>query len=145
MVSEVPVSKERIYQLKVLFKPPTETTKTYQTTCKCGAVLEYLDLDIQENISGNRVIFCPECLTPIEIDDVTKTISYPKDYYDFKDGVDIENNEINKWIKECVNDCKDNGGVSCRASGNTIVVVIEYEDEYEVIVSKNYSTAEIEK
>lgn len=68
------------------------------------------------------------------------TVNYPKGFYDFSDGVDISNEEINNWIEELISKLeRDELNSVGRASGNTYVKV--YRDDiakYRVVVTKNY-------
>ena len=77
---------------------------------------------------------------------------YPVNFSSFKDGVDIKDNEINKWIKECLDDAekdiKENPGLKKTfgtiSSGNTKVFVevyIQDDNLYTVYVNvtKDYS------
>lgn len=130
--------------MKVLYNPKNDTDFTYQTVCDCGAVLEYTSSDIQKNICRENVVFCPVCLEPVNVLNADDGITYPKDFYHYGNGAQISDSEINEWIKDCIERCKV-GGYSSRASGNTMVTVVEYEDGYEVYVSKNYSSTEIDK
>lgn len=77
---------------------------------------------------------------------------YPDDFFDFKTGGDISNEEINEWIRSCVKDLEEdkNQEYSYTACGNTQVAVFRkfYEDKpelnsYEVMVTKNYQEADI--
>lgn len=72
----------------------------------------------------------------MEVSDVPH---YPEDFYDFSNGVDISDEEINKWIKECVRTLNETyTNYTSISSGNTQVVVYRLDEGYEVIVSKDY-------
>jgi len=57
-----------------------------------------------------------------------KGIKYPDDFYDFRDGKQISNETIQKWIDECIQrlesspSCPDSTYIS---SGNTKVIVFK--------------------
>lgn len=60
--------------------------------------------------------------------------NYPENFSSFKDGVDIKDNEINKWIKECLDKAQQNikenpslkESFRTISSGNTKVFVEVY-------------------
>ena len=64
---------------------------------------------------------------------IKKEIIYPDDFFCFKDGVKISEEEINEWIKEGLHEVIDNRkGSWSIASGDTEVTVEEH-DEGEMI------------
>jgi len=77
--------------------------------------------------------------------------TFPNDFFDFTNGVDCSNGEINAWIKNCINHIKKeikkgvkNPHANSR-TGNSVVVVTAYKqtnDKYtvEVTVSKAYQS-----
>lgn len=72
-------------------------------------------------------------------DDTNKAIpSYPEDFYDSSNGVDISNEEINRWIQECIQAINEGEESYFISSGNTKVSAFKLEDGYEVNVSKGY-------
>ncbi|MCM3387211.1 hypothetical protein M3649_03580 [Ureibacillus chungkukjangi] len=76
-----------------------------------------------------------------------KIPNYPEDFYDFKEGVDIDNKTINEWIKKCINKLEEDKECSSysTSSGNTYVRVFRCSEglKYEVLVSKSHAKAEI--
>lgn len=75
---------------------------------------------------------------------ITKELSFPEDFYKFSTlsdkSNDITDNEINKWIKECIEELKqDNKRTWTQiASGNTRVIVIRENDKFNIYVMKDY-------
>lgn len=71
---------------------------------------------------------------------ITNIPHYPEDFYDFSNGVDINDNQINVWIKQCIDYInEENTNFSFIASGNAKVIVFKFDDgEYEVNVIKDY-------
>jgi hypothetical protein len=77
-------------------------------------------------------------------------VKFPYGFYNFHNGVDISDDEINNWIKKCIDQLENDKEESYAsiASGNTMVIVKRYydynyeEDEnrynYEIIVTKGY-------
>lgn len=68
---------------------------------------------------------------------------YPDDFYDFSDGINIGDSQINRWIKEAIEDLENNSyDYASRASGNMHVHVRRIDEpdtEYEITVSSRYS------
>lgn len=80
-----------------------------------------------------------------------KQIKIPKynteDFYNFANGVDIDNNEINQWIADGLDYINNNDKEAYYSigSGNTTAIILNLLDEYSVIVTKNYQEATIYK
>jgi mRNA-degrading endonuclease RelE of RelBE toxin-antitoxin system len=71
---------------------------------------------------------------------------YPQDYFDFSNGYNIADDQINEWIKEMVEELDDNPecyGLG-KSTGNTYVRV-DRDDvaKYRVFVTKNYQEKSI--
>lgn len=67
-------------------------------------------------------------------------VQFPKDFYHFGqsvDAVDIPDEQIQKWIYEGLRLITDEP-FWITASGNTAIIILNFADEYEVIVAKNY-------
>lgn len=76
--------------------------------------------------------------------------TYPNDFFDFNNGKNISDIEINKWIQECIDNLEKNKQSSSNSvsSGNTLVTVYRVNDsyfKYKACVSKGYYEAEITK
>jgi len=73
-----------------------------------------------------------------------KIPKYPIDFYDFSNGVDVDDKTINKWIKRCIKELEKEpeSNYYYISSGNTLVCVFRNSEEdygkYTVQVSKNY-------
>lgn len=76
---------------------------------------------------------------------------YPDDFYDFRDGNNVSDSTINKWIRECIKYLEENKNEYCsrRASGDTVVHITKqnYENDnsryyYNISVCKGYSDAD---
>lgn len=74
--------------------------------------------------------------------------TYPEEFYDYTNGLNISNEIINEWIKDCIDRLESNieNNHALISSGNTMVEVSRlYYDEnderyyYEVTVAKGYS------
>lgn len=78
-------------------------------------------------------------------------VNYPKRFFSFKDGIEISNSQINAWIKDCIDKLEEDKSQNGYAisSGNTYVQAnrVKMDDNryyYDVMVSKNYETFEID-
>ena len=70
-------------------------------------------------------------------------VEFPTHYYSFSDGVHIDDDTINEWVKECIEEFDPNDENDwCRftGSGDTMVFVskLDEDEEYDVYVCKNY-------
>jgi hypothetical protein len=75
-------------------------------------------------------------------------IRFPEGFYSMHSGVPISHEEINEWIKECIEDLESGEAkdYSYIATGNTMVLVEDIGDEeYEVYVFQGYFSKTIEK
>ena len=123
----------------------------YEITCPhCKSKLAYKFGDIISDSFNDNWIYCPACNTEISIYDnetpTAETIQYPKDFFSYADGVPINDVEINKWVKECVNDLDDDTSYSLRATGDTVVFAYKASEASSlatVIVAKKYQETDI--
>ena len=133
--------------IKVLNKNIDEQ-KLYRQICDmCGAELEFALNDTYIGALGARYVKCPVCGEEImtkECDDIqlnSSNIEFPKHFFE-PDGVDIPNSEINNWVRRCLKIAEESdepyGYFVHTGSGNTMVILMAYEDEYEIIVTKDY-------
>lgn len=80
-----------------------------------------------------------------------------KGYHNFNTGVHVEDSDVNRWVRECIQDIQeqiltgfnDVNPSAHRSSGNTIVTCIAHERDnglYEltVVVAKDYFSAVID-
>ena len=119
----------------------------YEITCPhCRSKIAYTLDDIISDSFNDDWIYCPACNTEISIYDsetpTVETIQYPKDFFSYSDGVPAKDAEINKWVKECLNDLDKNTDYSYRASGDTIVFAYKSDESLPaatVVVAKKVS------
>ena len=141
--------------IKVLNRD-VETPKAYKTICAdCGAELEYGYEDTYEGYAGYRHIKCPMCEYEImceEFDGVklnSRNVEFPKHFYHFGNGVDILDREVQDWVRRCLKQAEEikepYGYFFHTGSGNSMVVLMGYEDEYDIIVAKDYYELSISK
>ena len=133
--------------IKVLNKN-TDEQKLYSQICDmCGAELEFALNDTYIGALGARYVKCPVCGREIMTEECggiqldSSNIEFPKHFFE-PDGVDIPNSEINNWVRRCLKIAEESdepyGYFVHTGSGNTMVILMAYEDEYEIIVTKDY-------
>jgi hypothetical protein len=124
--------------------------KSEQFICEhCNSILEYNKEDIRLN-NNNAVIKCPCCGHECIIETYKCELKFPKDFYQFgisNGSVKIDDEEITLWIKDCINWLENNPNepFRYRGSGNTFLCVFNHEDEYYIMVAKNYFDTSIDK
>lgn len=126
----------------------------------CSSVIAYEwdSLDRHITKSGMSYICCGACHEAIyinendapsdEIDDTPtiNTVQYPKDFYSFENGVPIATDEIDKWIKKCLNCLDKDNDYSCISSGDTAVIAYKSDENSSVatvIVAKKYQETDV--
>ena len=133
--------------IKVLNKNIDEQ-KLYRQICDmCGAELEFALNDTYIGALGARYVKCPVCGEEImteKCDGIqlnSSNIEFPKHFFE-PSGVDIPDSEINNWVRRCLKIAEESdepyGYFVHTGSGNTMVILMAYEDEYEIIVTKDY-------
>lgn len=121
----------------------------------CGSELEYEPIDVYYGSDGSFVD-CPVCGKYVCVNEKGKyhIPIYPnngdEDFYFFADGVDVKDDEINRWIHETCTIYRDASEderkrfVRIHSTGNAIMIAIGYEDPDEpltIYVSKDYAEA----
>ena len=140
--------------MKIIEDKYNKAKETEEYICEeCNSVFEYDDYDIKFNdFKGEEYVICPCCrhkciiFTPV----TENNIEFPKNFYQFgvHDGaIKIDDKEITFWIKDCINWLKNNPNESFkyRGSGDTFLCVFNHEDEYYIMVAKNYFDSHIDK
>ena len=136
--------------MKVIENRYGDKQQEYEITCPhCMSKLAYTFDDIVSDRFEGEYLYCGVCDKEIYLDDgipTAETIQYPKDFFTYADGVPIKDDEINKWVKECVNDLDDDTSYSLRATGNTVVFAYKSDEdasEATVIVAKKYQETDV--
>jgi hypothetical protein len=129
----------------------------------CSSVIAYEwdSLDRHITKSGRSYICCGACHEAIyinenNVDNVSidefdetptiNTVQYPKDFYSFENAVPIKDDEVNKWVNECINDIDKDTDFSYRASGDTFVFAYKSDEDLPsatVIVAKKYQETDV--
>ena len=131
--------------IKVLNKNVEQTF--YRQCCEeCKAELEFAFDDTYEGALGARYLKCPVCgrqnMTEIDTPNLSlNNIKFPLHFFE-PNGVDISDDQINSWVYECLKIAEESdepyGYFVHTGSGNTLVILMAYEDEYNIVVTKDY-------
>lgn len=126
--------------------------KTEEIICEhCNSIFELdeNDDDIIVSDDNDNYVYCPCCGQKVYLyePNTKDNINFPTSYTNFASGVDISNEEINEWIKECIEWLDENPEQPYKyiGTGNTFAVVFNHEDEYTILVTKNYFESYIDK
>lgn len=138
--------------IKVLNKDVEQTF--YRQHCEeCHAELEFAFDDTYEGALGARYLKCPVCGREIitEVDGInlnSNNIKFPKHFFE-PSGVDIPDDEIQNWVRDCLKVAEESdepyGYFVQAGTGNTRVILMAYEDEYNIIVTKDYYETSVNK
>ena len=119
----------------------------------CNSVFQYNDDDIEFDEYEDEYVKCPccghKCLVAEKVTE--KNIRFPESFYEFggnnTKSVNISDDEIIKNIKECISWLKKNPNEPFKyiAYGNMLLCVFNHEDEYYIMVTKNYFETSIDK
>lgn len=126
----------------------TETTQ--EIICEhCNSVFEIDNSDIITPVDDDEYVCCPCCNRKVYLyePNTKDNIRFPTSYYHFENGADIIDEEIDEWVRKCIEWLEENPEESYKyiGSGNTFVVVFNHEDEYYIVVTKNYFETDIDK
>ena len=119
---------------------------------ECNSVFQYDDYDTDIDEYGDEFVICPccghKCITYERV--TIKNIEFPKSFFQFgtkEDSAHISNELVTKDIKKCLEWLKNNPDEPYRyiASGDTFLCVFNHEDEYYIMVAKNYFETSIDK
>lgn len=120
---------------------------------KCDSCGEDLTQEPKVGQFGCKYIVCDNCgeenyIDELEPETLTKdNVRFPKHYYHFGNGVSIDDNTINEYVKKCIKylDNHKDEDYMTTGSGNAIVMAFRTEDEgYVVYVCKNYYETNVE-
>ena len=123
---------------------------------RCDSVFEFDQYDLKYDYDNDiGYVVCPCCKFKNDVEEIKErelsvdNVSYPYDYYDFSNGKNVDNNEINDNVRETIHWLMENPDEPFKfvAFGNTLICVFNKleEDEYDVIVTKNYQETYIPK
>ena len=140
--------------IKVVGKK-VEEPKIYRTVCfECEAMLEYEEGDTYIGALGGRELVCPSCGEktfvdePEGIDLDSSNIEFPTHFmYTSNRAVNIKDDEIQGWVRRCLKKIEDNpeDEFHLTGSGDTVVIALNFGDEYDIYVAKKYWECSIPK
>lgn len=138
--------------IKVLNKDVEQTF--YRQNCdECDAELEFAFDDTYEGALGARYLKCPVCgqenITEIDTPELSSSnIKFPLHFFE-PGGVDISDDRIQDWVRDCLKMAEESdepyGYFVQTGTGNTMVILLAYEDEYGIIVTKDYYQTSVNK
>ena len=139
------------------YEAPIIEEENFNIICEeCNSVFEIEKEDCHIGQYGIAFVNCPCCgkeniIDEYSIDLNKNNLDFPTHYTHIatknKETSFIENKEINNWIKESINWLEQNPQETFRygATGDTFTVVFNHEDEYWVVVTKDYYETSIDK
>lgn len=126
--------------------------ESIQYICEeCNSIFEYNDDDIFMDNNGVEYVRCPCCKNHCYINEEIPTvdnIEFPKHFHKIgENAIKISDKEINKYIKKCINwlEKNPNEPLSYIGTGDSFIVVFNHENEYYILVAKNYFDSYIDK
>ena len=138
--------------IKVLNKDVEQTF--YRQHCEdCHAELEFAFDDTYEGALGARYLKCPVCghenITELDVPKLSsKNIKFPLHFFE-PNGLDISDDQINSWVYQCLKAAEESdepyGYFIQAGTGNTRVILMAYEDEYNIVVTKDYYETSVNK
>lgn len=130
-------------------------TKIYRAKCyECGTWLEYEASDTTIGVYGGRELVCPACGKRLILDEPdgislnSNNIEFPTHFMPTDtNAMDIDDVRIKTWVRNCLSrlETEPNRYFWQEGYGNTIVLALNLEDEYDIYVAKNYWECEIPK
>lgn len=98
---------------------------------------------------GAKYVKCPRCGNEEWYDDgieLTKTnIAYPQHFFHFKnDGKQMSDDEITKWVRECVSRLSQEDDFYFINSGDTLCIALRSGDETTVFVCKEVAECSLD-
>lgn len=119
----------------------------------CKSEIELDENDVEVGAFGLYNFTCPCCDELSGANDgielTSDNLQFPKHYYHFGDGVHISENEIDRYVKECINSLRNSSDENfyhtCTGSGDTIVHVMRYDDDENFVINvcRDYYETEI--
>lgn len=128
-------------------KKNTETQKIYNARCdECECELECTEEDMHDGPDGAMYITCPECDNEVLIDSHdgialnSHNIQFPKHFYKFGDAAPIEDERVQEAIRNLLKQMEESDVEDYLywATGDSMVIVMNLDDEIQVVVAKDY-------
>ena len=127
-----------------------DVNTTEEIICEhCNSVFEIDDNDITKPVDDDEYVYCPCCHQKVYLyePNTKENIRFPTSYHCFENGINIKDDEIDTWVKECIEYLEKYPDEPYKyiGTGNSFAVVFNHEDEYFIMVSKNHFETYIEK
>ena len=122
------------------------------TKCEyCDTELELDESDVHIGFYGLYDYICPCCNKKNELDEGIElnknNLQFPIHYYSFENGKEINDEEINKWVKRGIEYLEEHTDeyLWFTGTGDSKVFVqkLDGDNEYSITVCKNYYEVEI--
>ncbi len=119
---------------------------------ECGSEFEIDEDDVEVGVMGLYELKngCPCCGEEVEIDDridlTSDMLRFPQHYYSFENGVNLSDEEIDKYVKDCIEALRNSDdNYHCVATGNSFIIVFKNneEEEFNIFVCKNYYESDV--
>ena len=107
----------------------------------CENLLLYGKEDVKIGYLGCESITCPECGTEmLTTGERVMPPTFPRTFFHFGDGAKASDKDIQEMVNKVVDNIKtaDVGDFYNISVGDTMVVALKYEDNIDVIVTKDY-------
>ena len=107
----------------------------------CENLLLYEKEDVKIGYLGCESITCPECGTEmLTTGERIMPPTFPRTFFHFGDGAKASDKDIQEMVNRVVDNIKkaDVGDFYNISVGDTMVVALKYEDNIDVIVTKDY-------
>ena len=123
-----------------------------RTKCEyCNTELEVEESDTHIGSYGLYDYICPCCDIKNELDEGINlnkdNLQFPIHYYSFENGKEVQDEEINKWVKKGIKHLEEhtNEDLWHTGTGNTKVFVQKFEEDnkYSITICKGYYEVEI--
>ena len=117
----------------------------------CDTELELDESDVHIGSYGLYDYVCPCCKMKNKLDEGIElnknNLQFPIHYYSFENGKEVNDEEIDKWVKKGIEYLEEHTDeyLYCTGTGNSKVFVqkLEGDNVYSITVCKNYYEVEI--
>ena len=107
----------------------------------CENLLLYEKEDVKIGYLGCESITCPECGTEmLTTGERVMPPTFPQTFFHFGDGTKASDKDTQEMVNKAVDNIKkaEVGDFYIMATGDTMVVALKYEDDIDIIVTRDY-------
>lgn len=123
-----------------------KTEEIIHTCNKCGCKFAYSPEDDTYSGLEGSYVDCPKCQESIMIKKFNRPAQFPESYYCYDNGVHIESEKIEEWVKTGIKYCltKNEDSYFC-GTGDSWVEINRYDgdDIFNIIVAQGYYSKDI--